>query len=298
MILPRSISILSDFTSRVKSKVTDYLLLVKFRLSFIVVFSAGIGYVFAGGDMHYFGLFLLAGFLITAASNALNQIIEVETDKLMGRTANRPLPAGRMQSTEAIIAAGTMGISGIVLMWILFNPISALLGALSLLSYAFIYTPIKRISPLAVFVGAFPGAVPPLIGWAAATGSIGEMAIILFVIQFMWQFPHFWAIAWVAFDDYKRAGFQLLPTVSGQSKASAFHVLMYTIFLIPISLIPFLSGFTGSVSAIIIALTGLGFLYQAIQLYKSCDVKSARKLMFGSFLYLPIVLIALFFDRI
>ncbi|MFZ1825381.1 MAG: heme o synthase [Chitinophagales bacterium] len=296
--MPRSISILSDFTSRVKSKVTDYLLLVKFRLSFIVVFSAGIGYVFASGDMHYFGLFLLAGFLITAASNALNQIIEVETDKLMGRTANRPLPAGRMQSTEAIIAAGTMGISGIVLMWILFNPISALLGALSLLSYAFIYTPIKRISPLAVFVGAFPGAVPPLIGWAAATGSIGEMAIILFVIQFMWQFPHFWAIAWVAFDDYKRAGFQLLPTVSGQSKASAFHVLMYTIFLIPISLIPFLSGFTGSVSAIIIALTGLGFLYQAIQLYKSCDVKSARKLMFGSFLYLPIVLIALFFDRI
>ena len=296
--MPRSISILSDYTSRVKSKVTDYLLLVKFRLSFIVVFSAGIGYVFAGGDMHYFGLFLLAGFLITAASNALNQIIEVETDKLMGRTANRPLPAGRMQSTEAIIAAGAMGISGIVLMWLLFNPISALLGALSLLSYAFIYTPIKRISPLAVFVGAFPGAVPPLIGWAAATGSIGEMAIILFVIQFMWQFPHFWAIAWVAFDDYKRAGFQLLPTVSGQSKASAFHVLMYTIFLIPISLIPFLSGFTGSVSAIIIALTGLGFLYQAIQLYKSCDVKSARKLMFGSFLYLPIVLIALFFDRI
>lgn len=296
--MPRSISILSDYTSRVKSKVTDYLLLVKFRLSFIVVFSAGIGYVFAGGDMHYFGLFLLAGFLITAASNALNQIIEVETDKLMGRTANRPLPAGRMQSTEAIIAAGAMGISGIVLMWLLFNPISTLLGALSLLSYAFIYTPIKRISPLAVFVGAFPGAVPPLIGWAAATGSIGEMAIILFVIQFMWQFPHFWAIAWVAFDDYKRAGFQLLPTVSGQSKASAFHVLMYTIFLIPISLIPFLSGFTGSVSAIIIALTGLGFLYQAIQLYKSCDVKSARKLMFGSFLYLPIVLIALFFDRI
>lgn len=296
--MPRSISILSDYTSRVKSKVTDYLLLVKFRLSFIVVFSAGIGYVFAGGDMHYFGLFLLAGFLITAASNALNQIIEVETDKLMGRTANRPLPAGRMQSTEAIISAGAMGISGIVLMWLLFNPISALLGALSLLSYAFIYTPVKRISPLAVFVGAFPGAVPPLIGWAAATGSLGEMAIILFVIQFMWQFPHFWAIAWVAFDDYKRAGFQLLPSVSGQSKASAFHVLMYTIFLIPISLIPFLSGFTGSVSAIIIALTGLGFLFQAIQLYKQCDVKSAKKLMFGSFLYLPIVLIALFFDRI
>lgn len=191
---------------------------MKFRLSFIVVFSAGIGYVFAGGDMHYFGLFLLAGFLITAASNALNQIIEVETDKLMGRTANRPLPAGRMQSTEAIIAAGTMGISGIVLMWILFNPISALLGALSLLSYAFIYTPIKRISPLAVFVGAFPGAVPPLIGWAAATGSIGEMAIILFVIQFMWQFPHFWAIAWVAFDDYKGLVFNYCLQFQGKAK--------------------------------------------------------------------------------
>jgi len=296
--LPRTVAILSDFTARIRSKLTDYLLFVKFRLSFLVVFSAGMGYVFANGNMHYFGLFLLAGFLITAASNALNQIIEVETDRLMGRTANRPLPAGRMQTTEAVIAAGVMAISGILLMWILFNPLSALLGALSLFSYAFIYTPVKRISPIAVFVGAFPGAIPPVIGWAAASGAITEMAIILFVIQFMWQFPHFWAIAWVAFDDYKRAGFHLLPSASGQSRSSAFHVLMYTMILVPISLMPLLAGFTGIISAVIIAITGLGFLYQAVRLYQLCDMKSARNLMFGSFLYLPIVLIALIFDRL
>lgn len=296
--MARSTSIVSDYASWLKAKLSDYLMLVKFRLSFIVVFSAAIGYVFAGGNTTYFGLFLLAGFLITAASNALNQVIEVETDKLMDRTANRPLPAGRMQPTEAIVAAGIMGVAGIVVMWLVFNPLSALLGALSLLSYAFIYTPFKKISPLAVFIGALPGAIPPVIGWAAATGSLNEIALVLFAIQFMWQFPHFWAIAWVAFDDYNKAGFQLLPSVSGKSKASAFHIVMYTMVLIPVSLIPFITGTSGNISAIIIALTGAGFLYQAVQLYRVCDVKSARKLMFGSFLYLPIVLIALFFDRI
>ncbi|MFN3940425.1 MAG: heme o synthase, partial [Chitinophagales bacterium] len=255
-------------------------------------------YAFAGGDNAHLGLFLLAGFLITAASNALNQIIEVDTDKLMDRTADRPLPAGRMQMTEALIAAGLMGISGVVLMWLVFNPLSALLGALSLLSYSFLYTPIKKLSPIAVFVGAFPGAIPPVIGWAAATGAFSEFALVLFAIQFMWQFPHFWAIAWVAFDDYRKAGFHLLPTISGKTRHSAFHILIYTIVLLPVSLIPFITGYTGNVSAVIIMLAGIFFLYQAIQLYKMCDVQAAKRLMFGSFLYLPVVFIALFIDRL
>ncbi|MBC8047509.1 MAG: protoheme IX farnesyltransferase [Fimbriimonadaceae bacterium] len=291
-------TISNNFSERLKLKLKDYYILVKFRLSFIVVFSAGIGYVFAGGEMHNFSLFLLAGFLITAAANTLNQIIEQDTDKLMHRTADRPLAAGRMQNTEAIIAAGIMAIAGVGLMWYLFNPVAALLGALSLLSYAFIYTPVKKLSPIAVFIGAFPGAIPPVIGWAAATGNITTDAMILFAIQFFWQFPHFWSIAWVAYDDYANAGFYLLPSAGGRSKASAFHIVTYTILLIPVSMIPFMIGLTGNISAIIILITGILFLYQAAILYKTCETKHAKALMFGSFLYLPVVLLALFFDKI
>ncbi len=282
----------------IAAKLKDYQILVKFRLSFIVVFSSGIGYLFAGGTQAHFLLFLVGGFLITAASNALNQIIESDTDKLMSRTADRPLAASRMQATEAIIAAGIMAISGIAILWIFFNTLSALLGALSLISYAFIYTPMKKVSPIAVFIGAFPGAMPPLIGFAAAIGEINDLAILLFVLQFVWQFPHFWAIAWVSFEDYAKAGFHLLPSPDGRSKKTATHIVIYALLLLPASLVLYFMGFTGIVSAIIVTLTGLFFLYQAIQLYRSCDTKDARKLMFGSFLYLPIVLIALLIDKL
>ncbi|MBC8173270.1 MAG: protoheme IX farnesyltransferase [Chitinophagales bacterium] len=288
----------TSLSLKLRSKLQDYYILVKFRLSFIVVFSSAIGYVFAGGDMQHFYLFLLAGFLITAASNTLNQIIEKDTDKLMQRTAERPLAAGRMQVTEAMIAAGVMAVSGIILMWYFFNPISALLGALSLLSYAFIYTPVKKLSPVAVFIGAFPGAIPPVIGWAAATNEINQIAWILCAIQFVWQFPHFWSIAWVSFDDYAKAGFYLLPNHTGRSRASAFHIVIYTVMLIPVSMLPFFMGITGSISAIIVLLTGIVFLYQASVLYKTGEVKHARSLMFGSFLYLPIVFISLLADKI
>jgi protoheme IX farnesyltransferase len=254
--------------------------------------------MFAGGNISSFSLFLLAGFLITAASNALNEVLEVNTDRLMTRTADRPLPAGRMQPHEAIMAAGIMGVSGILLMWIFFTPLATVIGAISLLSYSFIYTPLKKVSSLAVWIGAFPGAVPPLIGWAAATGEIGTVAVLLFTIQFMWQFPHFWAIAWVAFEDYKKADFFLLPTKSGRSKSSALQIILYTVVLLLVSMLPFVLGFTGRVSAIICGLAGILFLYQAIQLYKECSEKKARQLMFGSFLYLPVVLITLFADQI
>ncbi len=282
----------------IAAKLKDYQILVKFRLSFIVVFSAGIGYLFAGGAQSHFLLFLLGGFLITAASNALNQIIESDTDKLMSRTADRPLAAARMQNTEAIIAAGIMAISGIAILWIFFNTLSALLGALSLISYAFIYTPMKKVSPIAVFIGAFPGAMPPLIGFAAAFGQINDLAILLFALQFVWQFPHFWAIAWVSCEDYAKAGFHLLPSTEGRSKKTATHIVIYTLLLLPVSLIMYFMGYTGVVSAVIIFITGLLFLYQAIQLYRSTDTKDARNLMFGSFLYLPVVLVALLIDKL
>ncbi len=288
----------SGFSKTITAKLKDYQTLVKFRLSFIVVFSAGIGYLFTGGSQNEFFLFLIAGFLITAASNAINQIIESDTDKLMNRTADRPLAANRMQTTEAIIAAGLMAISGIALLWIFFNTLSALLGALSLISYAFLYTPMKKISPIAVFIGAFPGAMPPLIGCAAATGGINDLGILLYAVQFVWQFPHFWAIAWVSYDDYAKAGFQLLPSNTGKSKTTASYIVIYTLLLLPVSLILYMTGYTGKISAIIVFLSGCVFLYQATKLFRSCDTKDARNLMFGSFLYLPIVLIALLMDKI
>lgn len=287
-----------SFGKAIAAKLKDYHILVKFRLSFIVVFSAGIGYLFAGGAQSSFFLFLAGGFLITAASNALNQIIESDTDKLMNRTANRPLATGRMNNTEAIIAAGLMAVSGIAILWIWFNTLSALLGALSLISYAFLYTPMKKVSPIAVFIGAFPGAMPPLIGCAAASGGIDDMAILLFCVQFIWQFPHFWSIAWVSNDDYTKGGFRLLPSEKGISKASALHIVIYTVLLLPVSLLLYWMGYTGIVSAVIVFITGLLFLFQTIKLYRSCSTKDARSLMFGSFLYLPIVLIALLVDKL
>jgi len=279
-------------------KLRDYHMLVKFRLSFIVVFSAGIGYLFCGGAQSDFLMFVLGGFLITAASNAVNQIIESETDKLMVRTADRPLAAGRMQHTEAIFAAGLMAFSGIALLWWQFNSLSALLGALSLISYAFLYTPLKRITPASVFVGAFPGAMPPLIGGAAAQGVITDMAVLLFCIQFVWQFPHFWSIAWVSCEDYAKAGFYLLPSVKGRSRASAWHIMVYAALLLPVSLLLYRLGYTGWISAIIVAVCGMLFFLQTVKLFRSGETKDARSLMFGSFLYLPVVLIALLVDKL
>ena len=281
---------------QVAEKLKDYHALVKFRLSTFVVFSAAIGFVlasqgvFATTDLI---VFIIGGALITGASNALNQVIEKETDKLMARTQNRPIPSRKMSLMEASLAAGLMGIGGVVLLWFCFNPVAALLGALSLFSYAFIYTPLKRVSPIAVFVGAFPGAIPPVIGWVAVTGQIAPEALLIFALQFAWQFPHFWAIAWVAHDDYKKGGFSLLPAESGKSKASAIHVVIWTALLIPLSLVPFNMGVLGVAGTIVIATSSFLFLLQAINLLIKCTDKAARQLMFGSFAYLPIVLIAL-----
>lgn len=285
----------------VASKLKDYAALVKFRLSLLVVFSSGIGYLFATSsttDWLMFTLLCLGGFFTTSASNAINQVIEKDFDALMTRTQNRPLPTERMNSIEALLVAGITAVLGIGILWIYFNQLAALFAAVALLTYAFIYTPLKRYSSVAVFVGAIPGALPPLIGYVAATDRLDQVALILFGIQFFWQFPHFWAIAWVAFDDYMKAGYRLLPSSEGRTKFSALQNIIYILVLIPVSMIPFALGITGWISAVIILLTGLVFLYQSIQLYAECSIAAARRLMFGSFLYLPIVQLALLFDRI
>ena len=279
----------------------DISMLVKLRLSSIVVFSAGIGYAMAVGSgflWNEMALLLLGGLLVTASANAINEVIERDTDAVMDRTKVRPLPAGRMRLATAALIAGTMGVVGVSILWFAFGPVSALLGALALLSYAFIYTPLKRISPIAVFVGAFPGALPPLIGWTAATGAIESGALVLFAIQFFWQFPHFWAIAWLAKDDYAKAGFQLMPDSSGRSKTSALYVVLYTAVLVPIGILPLLVGMSGVISAVITALAGAVFTWQAIVLYRTLDMSKARALMFGSFIYLPVVFAALVIDKL
>ncbi len=285
----------------VMQRVRDYSMLFKFRLTTLVVFSSGIGFLMAQtGPIHWngFWLLILGGFMVTGASNALNQVIEKDFDRLMKRTENRPLPTGRMTTMEALLVAGLTGVAGITLLYLSFNALSALFSAVALLSYAFIYTPLKRFSPVAVFVGAIPGALPALIGWVSATGEVGTVGLFLFGIQFMWQFPHFWAIAWVAYDDYTRAGYKLLPSSEGRTRASALQNIIYIIALIPVSLLPFLFHKTGVVSAVIVVLAGIFFLYQAVNLFLRCDIPSAKKLMFGSFFYLPIVQLALYFDRI
>ena len=280
------------------SKLKDYVAFIKLRLSVLVVFSAAIGFMIGTqGTTDWFKLTMLivGGFLVTGASNGFNQIIERDFDKLMNRTMNRPLPKGTMTVTEALILASLMGVIGISILTYFMNPMSGLLGAAALLGYTLFYTPLKRATPFAVFVGAFPGAIPAMLGHVATTkgyGSIEFPALVLFAIQFVWQFPHFWAIAWVMDDDYKKAGFNLLPS-GFRDKASAFQALVYTLFLLPISLAPVAVGMSGTVSAIVITLAGSYFAWQSYVLYRDCTVKAARELMFGSFLYLPVVQLAI-----
>ena len=237
---------------------------------------------------------VIGGFLVTSAANGFNEIIEKDLDKLMKRTADRPLPSGRMTNGQALVLSLLMGIFGTYLLGSL-NILTGLLSVFSILFYAFIYTPLKRKSPIAVFVGAIPGALPPLIGYVAAHGFIDDVALILFGIQFVWQFPHFWAIAWVLDEDYKQAGFRLLPTTK-RDRVSAIVTFVSTLILIPVSILPFLYGFGGYYILIVSIIAGILFSYQALVLVKNLDIKSAQKLMFGSFVYLPIVQLVLLFN--
>ena len=275
-----------------------YLIFTKFRLSFLVILSALSGYLFAGGtDLLEIFYLLLGGTLVTAASNGANQIWERDLDSLMKRTENRPLPRGWMSLKEAYLICIFSLIIGTILL-LLINWQSAALGFLAFITYVFIYTPMKRVSPWAVLIGAFPGAIPPFLGAIAATDHFGFLPGILFFVQFTWQFPHFWAIAWVLYDDYKLAGFSLLPSKSGRSKASAFQIMAYSLALIPFSLVPWLLGWTGPLTLYVAAGLGILFFLYAYKLFVNCETADARKLMFASFVYLPIIQFVYVFDRV
>lgn len=290
-----------SFGKIVLLKVRDIMLLTKFRLASLVVFSAVMAYLLAmptSVDMVKIVLLSFGGFLVTGSSNAINQIIEKDIDKLMNRTKERPLPAGRMTLVEACLIAGISGIAGILVLGFAFNSLSGLLGALALISYGFIYTPFKRISPAVVFIGGVPGSMPLLIGWTAATGTIGLGGIILFTIQFFWQIPHFWAIAWLLNDDYKRGGYNLLPAPSEKNNITALQNIPYLVCLIAVSILPYVFGFTGIISLVVAIIAGVYFLMTGIQLATDVTDKSAKRLMFASFAYLPIVFIAYVLDKI
>lgn len=283
------------------TKIQDYQLLTKFRLSGLVVFSAALGYVIgAGSSFSWLQLFWLmtGGFLVTGASNGINQIMEKDLDRLMDRTADRPLPTGRMQVSEAMIASVLMALSGVFILWYTLNPLCGLLSLFSLFLYTAAYTPAKRITSFSVLIGAIPGAFPPLLGWVAARNEIGLEGMVLYAVQFIWQFPHFWAIAWVMHDDYMKAGFKMLPSGGGRNRATAFQTLVYTIVLIPMGFLPQLFGFTGILTSVLMVICGLLFTLQALRLYRTCELKAAQQLMFGSFIYLPVVQLIWMIDKL
>ena len=274
--------------------------LTKFRLSFLVSFSAIFGFVLASDSFRILDLLILglSGYLVTASSVINNQILEKDLDKKMDRTKKRPLPTNKISKKNSLIISLIFMFFGLFLMLFFFNMIACLLSLVSLILYTFVYTPLKRVGPIAVFVGAIPGALPPLIGWVAFSGEITIEAIIIFSIQFIWQFPHFWAIAWIYHDDYKKVGFKLLPSKGEKNFNTALNIMTYTLFLIPLGLLPTIFGITGIVSGAIAVLCAILFLAQTFKLFKDYSRSSALKIMFGSFIYLPIVQISFILDKI
>jgi protoheme IX farnesyltransferase len=284
-----------------RSKGKLYYELFKPRLSFLVTFSTVFGFLLGHqGTVDWIQLivFAIGGFLISGSSVIINQMKEIKYDALMSRTLSRPLPTGKVNKSEALYVTLIAGAVGFLLLYLVTNPLTVILSFISLLLYAFIYTPLKRVGPIAVFVGAVPGALPPLIGWVAATGMISHEALIIFGIQFIWQFPHFWAIAWGADDDYKKAGFKLLPGGGGKDLNTAINIMVYTLFLLPLGLLPSYFGLTGLTSGVVATVCGVLFLSQTFLLMKDNSKKSALKIMFGSFIYLPIVQIAYLLDKL
>ncbi len=292
--------ILNNKTS-VKTLISDFKQLTKVGLSLSVVFSSVAGYLLAAETINYTTLILLTigGFLMVGASNAFNQVIEKDTDALMQRTKDRPLPTGRMSVNTALTIAILFTIVGLSILYYI-NPKTALFGAVSIFLYACAYTPLKAVTPLTVFVGAIPGAIPFMLGWVAATNQFGIEAGMLFMIQFFWQFPHFWAIGWLQFEEYKKAGFVMLP-MNKKDKSAVKQIIFYTIIMILVSVAPVLkmSGnfYIYPMTAIIIALLGAVMLYFGIKLHKSESNIDARKLMLSSVLYITLVQIIYVVDK-
>ena len=274
--------------------------LTKFRLSALVSFSAIIGYTLASSEVNIFNLIVLgiSGYLVTASSVINNQILEVDFDKLMDRTKNRPLPTKRISLKNAFFISLFFMSLGLTLMIIYLNFYTAAIAFISLIIYTFLYTPLKKVGSIAVFIGAIPGALPPLIGWVAYTNSLSIEALILFSIQFIWQFPHFWAIAWIYDEDYKKVGFKLLPSKGQKNLNTAVNIMTYTLFLVPLGLLPTIFGITGIISGSVAVLCAILFLMQTFKLIKDNSRSSALRIMFGSFIYLPIVQISYVIDKI
>ncbi|MDI3318682.1 heme o synthase [Pinibacter soli] len=289
----------SSFT--LGQKLQDYKALVKFALTTMVVFSAVISYLLAPKVVEYnwwmITLFFIGGFLVTGSANTINQVVEKDTDAKMKRTASRPIASGRMSETEGWIFAIVTGFAGCFILGFFFNWLSAGLAAFSLFLYAFIYTPLKKVNAISVLVGAVPGALPCLIGWTAGNDSVGLGGWALFSIQFFWQFPHFWAIAWIAHKDYSNAGFKLLPSVEGPTKYSAIQAIIYSLLLIPVGVLPYFTHVSGFVSMLIVLVANIFMVVQSIRLYNEMEVKAARRVMFSSYIYLPIVMFALLADK-
>ncbi len=287
----KSVTIRSD--SLRYSLAMDISMLVKMRLTVLVVISALLAYLIAAdGTVDFLSIIILGlgGFAITGAANALNQALEKDYDKLMKRTADRPVAAGRMTMSTAIMIGGILFVVGIILL-AFFNPLAAVLGATAMVSYAFLYTPMKRISPMSVFVGAIPGALPAMIGVVAFEGSITSLALVLFGIQFFWQFPHFWSIGYLGFEDYKKAGFKLVPELDGEVHPQiGLQSMIFAFLLLPFSVAPYLLGTSSLWTCLIVAALGIGYAYFGWLLHTRRGVAAARSLMFYSFAYLPIVL--------
>ena len=318
--MEKTVAIPNSVSYALASKVKDYFTLIKFTLSFMVVFSCVVCYLLAPNitfDITSVLLLFIAGMLITGSANAINQAVEKDTDALMKRTANRPVASGRMTTKEAWVFAVVTGFAGVIIMWQWFNLVSALIGLFSLFLYAFIYTPLKKINSISVLVGAFPGALPCLIGWVAATGYINPFAefqgtlstgevhtffnyggYILFTIQFLWQFPHFWAIAWVAHKDYEKAGFKLLPSREGPTKFTAIQTVIYSMVMVPVGMLPYFFDISGILAFWILLLCNVWMVYVSVLLVIKMNVPAARKVMFSSYFYLMIVFLALLFDKV
>ena len=289
---------------------------MKFTLSFTVVFTCVICYQIAPNiivfDWWNILILTFAGLCITGSANAINQAVEKETDAQMKRTANRPVASGRMSQQTAYAFAIIAGMVGVGLMAYQFNVLSAVLSAFSLFLYAFIYTPLKKVNSIAVLVGAFPGAIPCLIGWVAATNEISPIATFivdgktysnaggyaLFLIQFLWQFPHFWAIAWVSHTDYSKVGFKLLPADKGPTKFTALQAVMYAVLMVPIGFLPNYYKITGEWSMWVVLVANIFMVVQCVRLYQNMGVPAARRVMFSSYIYLPIVYLALMANKI
>lgn len=290
----------SSFT--IGSKIRDYMQLVKFSLTFLVVFSAVISYLLAPKVVEFNWLMIIllfiGGFLVTGSANTVNQIVEKDTDAMMKRTATRPIASGRMSVSEGWVFAVISLIMGLFIMIYFFNWLSGMIALFSWFVYAYMYTPLKRVSAISVLVGAVPGALPCLIGWAAGQDQLSAGGWILFAIQFFWQFPHFWAIAWIAHSDYSAAGFKLMPSNQGPTKYSAIQAIIYSLVLLPVGMLPYLFGMTGIISFWIVLIANLVMILQCVRLYREMDRKAARRVMFGSYIYLAVVLLSLLGDKI